>query len=199
MGRRVALGVSGNMLGAARLSVRMKTIIVGLGNPILGDDGVGWKVAEEVKGQLDSPSPRLRRPSPTRAERSASEDEAGRGAGGEVDVEFLSLGGISLMERLIGYDRAILIDAMMSGEELGSVIVSELSEMPDYSALHITSAHDTSLQNALKLGKTMGADLPEQVTVVGIATNHVYDFGEELSQPVARAVARAAQIVIELL
>jgi Ni,Fe-hydrogenase maturation factor len=27
----------------------MKTIVIGLGNPILGDDGVGWKVAEEVK------------------------------------------------------------------------------------------------------------------------------------------------------
>jgi hypothetical protein len=28
---------------------RMKVLIVGLGNPILGDDGVGWKVAEEVR------------------------------------------------------------------------------------------------------------------------------------------------------
>ena len=32
--------------------VIMKTLIVGLGNPILGDDGVGWRVAEEVKKQL---------------------------------------------------------------------------------------------------------------------------------------------------
>ena len=45
----------------------------------------------------------------------------------------------------------------------------------------------------------MGADLPEQVTVVGIATNHVFDFSEELSLPVSQAVSRAAQFVIELL
>ena len=32
----------------------MKTIVVGLGNPILGDDGVGWKVAEEVKPHMDA-------------------------------------------------------------------------------------------------------------------------------------------------
>ena len=151
----------------------MKSIVIGLGNPILGDDGVGWKVAEEVKKQLSPDLP--------------------------VAVEFLSLGGISLMEQLIGYDRAILIDAVRSSQELGSVIVSELSEMPDTSAFHITSIHDTSLQNALKLGEEMGADLPAQVTVIGIATNHIYDFSEELSQPVAGAISKAAQIVIELL
>jgi hydrogenase maturation protease len=167
----------------------MKTIVVGLGNPILGDDGIGWRVAEEVKKQL---------PSPIRAE---PDGEAGRGAGvdGEVTVEFLSLGGLSLMEHLIGYERAILIDAIASDQAQGSVILSKLSKMPDYSGLHTTSAHDTSLQNALKLGKMMGANLPEAVTVIGIVTNQVYDFSEELSPPVAEAIPTAAKIVIDLL
>jgi hydrogenase maturation protease len=71
--------------------------------------------------------------------------------------------------------------------------------MPDYSAFHMTSAHDTSLQTALKVGEAVGADLPEQVIVVGIATNHIYDFSEELSQPVANSISKAARIVIELL
>jgi hydrogenase maturation protease len=162
-------------------SFLMKTIIVGLGNPILGDDGVGWKVAEEVRKRLRS-------------------SNAGT-VGGErdIDVEFLSLSGLSLMEHLIGYERAILIDAMTSDQEPGGVITMRLSEMPDYSAFHTTSTHDTSLQNALKLGKAMGADLPVQVDIVGIATDHVYDFGEELSLPVSQAVSRATQIVIDLL
>jgi hydrogenase maturation protease len=156
----------------------MKTIVIGLGNPILGDDGVGWKVAEKVSQLL------------------ASHPE--RQAYG-IDVEFLSLGGISLMEHLIGYQRAILIDAVTSERAPGSVIVSNLDELPDTSAFHTTSAHDTSLQNALKLGKTMGAELPSEVLVVGIAATHIYDFGEELSPPVAGAVAKAAELVIDLL
>jgi len=151
----------------------MRTIIVGLGNPILGDDGVGWKVAEEVKQRLSPDLP--------------------------IAVEFLSLGGISLMEHLIGYQRAILIDAVTAEQENGSVIVSKLDEMPDYSALHTTSVHDTSLQNALKLGKTMGANLPEDVTVVGIVADHIYDFSQELSPSVAQAVSKATKIVINLL
>ena len=34
----------------------MKTLVVGLGNPILGDDGVGWKVAEFVQEHLEADS-----------------------------------------------------------------------------------------------------------------------------------------------
>ena len=183
------VGMSG-IIPARRLLL-MKTIVIGLGNPILGDDGVGWKVAEEVKKHLDSPSLLA----PLRG------IPVGLPAGEEsrVDVELLSLGGISLMEQLIGYERAIIIDALASGQPNGTVIVSKLSDLSDYSALHITSAHDTSLQNALKLGKAMGASLPDDVIVVGIATEHIYDFGEELSTPVAAAIPRATKIVIDLL
>jgi hydrogenase maturation protease len=180
----------GNALCVARLFFLMKTIIVGLGNPILGDDGLGWKIADEVKKQLTSPSP----PTPLPL------GEGGRRWGeGEVAIEFLSLGGISLMEHIIGYERAILIDAVTSDQETGSVIVSKLSEMLDHSAFHMTSAHDTSLQNALRLGKAMGADLPDDVVVVGVATDHVYDFSEEFTPAVAEAIPKATKIVMCML
>lgn len=151
----------------------MKTIVIGLGNPILGDDGVGWRVAEDVRQAIDP--------------------------GMQVDVECLSLGGLSLMEHLIGYERVILIDAFISDEEPGSIHVSKLSDLPNYSAFHITSAHDTSLQDAIKLGKSLGAKLPVDVTVVGITANYVYDFSEELSQPVRNSVQKATKIVINML
>lgn len=151
----------------------MKTIVVGLGNPILGDDGVGWKVAEEIKRQIP--------------------------ADAQIEVLCLSLGGIGLMEHLIGYDRAILVDAFISDQEVGSIITSKLSDLPNYSAFHITSAHDTSLQNAIKLGRSLGAQLPEDIMVVGIATNPIFDFSEELSPPIAEVVPCAARIALDLL
>ena len=58
-----------------------RTIVVGLGNPILGDDGVGWRVAQAVQALAP-----------------------------EADVECQALGGLSLMERLVGYQRAIIVD-----------------------------------------------------------------------------------------
>jgi hydrogenase maturation protease len=160
----------------------MKTIVIGLGNPILGDDGVGWKVAEEIRRQLISAPASLL-----------------SGEGCLVEIERLSLGGISLMEHLIGYERAILIDAFSLDEPLGSILILKLSDLPNYTAFHVASAHDTSLQHALELGKSMGAQLPEEVTVVGVATKRIYDFGEDLSPPVAEAVPQAAQIVLNLL
>jgi hydrogenase maturation protease len=151
----------------------VKTLVIGLGNPILGDDGVGWVVAEEVRKQLP--------------------------AGLPVDVDCLSLGGISLMERMIGYQRAILIDAFISEEQEGSIVLSKLDELPNYSAFHLTSAHDMSLQNAMEMGRQLGAELPVEVTVVGVSASHVYDFSEELSPPVRDAVPKMTAIVVELL
>ena len=163
----------------------MKTLVIGLGNPILGDDGVGWRVAEEVKQQLTSPSP----PAPLP-----------KGEGSQtVDVVCLSLGGLSLMEHLVGYDRAILIDAFALDEPVGSILVLKLSDLPNYSAFHTTSAHDTSLQNAIELGRSMGAPLPDDIEIVGIATRRIYDFSEELSAPVAEAIPFAAGVVLDLL
>ena len=45
----------------------------------------------------------------------------------------------------------------------------------------------------------MAAGLPGQVTAVGIATNHVYDFSEGISLPVWQAISKATPIVIDLL
>ncbi|MBL8061904.1 MAG: hydrogenase maturation protease, partial [Anaerolineales bacterium] len=153
----------------------MKTLIVGLGNPILGDDGVGWKVVEEVKKQILPDMP--------------------------VDVICLSLGGLGLMEHLIGYRRAILVDSFVKGDndEPGSILILNLKDLPNYSAYHTANAHDISLQNAIEMGRGMGAQLPGEVDVVGIATDRIHEFSETLSPPVAEAVPFAARVVIDLL
>ena len=151
----------------------MNTIIVGLGNPILGDDGVGWKVIEEIRRHL--------------------------GPDSHVKVMCASLGGISLMERLIGYDRAVLIDAFTIESSAGSISVLRLDELPNYSAYHIASIHDTSLQNAIELGRSMGAQLPRDITVVGIAIQPIYEFDDALSPAVAGVVPCAACIVLDIL
>jgi hydrogenase maturation protease len=151
----------------------MKTLVIGLGNPILGDDGVGWKVAEAVKKQITPDLP--------------------------IDIECVSLGGIRLMEHLIGYQHAILIDAFALDEPIGSILVLKLSELPNYSAFHTTSAYDISLQKAIQMGRSMGAQLPEDITIVGITIKQAYEFSEELSFPVAKVIPKAAQIVLDLL
>ena len=158
----------------------MKTIVIGLGNPILGDDGVGWRVVDEVKRKM------------------LASTESCLEAG-DLAIESLSLGGISLMEHLLGYQRFVLVDAFLSAEEPGTILIARLQEIPESSAFHITSAHDTSLKNALKIGRELSVDVPEDITVVGICTTAMHDFSEQLSPPVAASVPKAGQIVMDLL
>ena len=156
----------------------MKTLVVGLGNPILGDDGVGWKVAQAVEAQLSNLQPLT----------------------SNIEVDCVALGGLSLMERMVGYERAIVIDAIGSGQHaLGEVYHFDLDDLYDPSAGHTTAVHDMSLMTALKMGRSMGADLPKQITVVAVESPYTYDFTEELTPPVAAAVPIAAQKVLDLL
>ena len=169
-----------------------KTLVIGLGNPILGDDGVGWKVAETVKERLHTETCfRLPvRPVGTKSIQYLT----------PIEVDCLSLGGLSLMERLLGYERAIIIDSMETGQSpVGSVRTFPLAALPDPSAGHSSSAHDTSLLTALKTAESIGADVPQQVDVVTVEAQNVYDFSEELSPPVAAAVPDAVRAVLNLL
>lgn len=153
----------------------MKTLVVGLGNPLLGDDGVGWRVAEQVRLETNHfPEP--------------------------VDVECLSVGGLGLMERLVGYDYVVLIDAINSGSQpAGTVTCFDLEDLPDRTSGHTASSHDTSLQNALKLGRAMGAHLPERLWVVGIEAQFIGEFSEELTPEVESAIPVAVQEVLKIL
>jgi hydrogenase maturation protease len=153
----------------------MKTLIIGLGNPLLGDDSVGWRVAELVQKRLENKYP-------------------------DVEVDCLAVGGLSLMERLVGSDRAILIDSLTTGQSpVGTLLRLELEDLPNLTAEHMTNAHDTSLQTALKLGRSLGVKLPEKVMVVGIEAKRVYDFSEALTPAVTEAIPRAVELVFELL
>lgn len=155
-----------------------KTLVVGLGNPILGDDGVGWRVAEAVINSISASNSRS----------------------AHIEVECLALGGLSLMERLVGYEKAIIVDAIQTHDgEPGQIYRLSLADLPDYSTGHTTAAHDTSLQTAMRLGRTMGVDLPEEVALIGVEAKHVYDFSEELSPTIAAAVPEAVRAVLELL
>ncbi|MER3543019.1 MAG: hypothetical protein C4311_00060 [Chloroflexota bacterium] len=186
-----------------------KTLVIGLGNPLLGDDGVGWHVAEGVRQALigasrpieddgrttDEPLPSL--PSPIRG---------GEGEGSvprspsSVEVDCYVGGGLSLMERLVGYDRAIVIDAINLGQgPVGHVTCFPLEALPHPSVGHLTSAHETNLWTALQVGRTMGAHLPTQVMVVAVESPYVYEFSDKLTPPVAAAVPQAVQKVLELL
>lgn len=152
----------------------MRTLVLGLGNPILSDDAVGVRVAEAVGAAL-APLPRP-----------------------PAEVATAAVGGLALMELMIGYDRAILIDALCRADQApGNLLRLSLA---DIQALQPTersvSPHDTSLGIALALGRQMGLPLPEELVIYAITVTDVLDFSEEPTPPVAAAIPAAVAAVL---
>lgn len=159
-------------------------ILIGLGNPILGDDGVGWRIVEEAQKLIRS----------CQAEKAPEFDTL------ELDIEFLSLGGLSLMERMIGYQKAVLVDAISTGNvPVGTIMQFQLQDLPLQASGHLASAHDTSLQDAIEIGKRLGAHLPDIIHIIAVEARLEYEFSEALSEEVSAAVPQAVYLVMQLL
>ena len=145
-----------------------KTIILGVGNPILRDDGVGIHVAEELKKQIKKP---------------------------DITIDNAFTGGMNLLDLMVDHDRAILIDAVKRKEgKLGDVNIFDLGEL---SAFHTCNPHDVSLPQALDLAKKLGHKrIPNDIKLVGINIGEFNsEFGEELSSEIAKAVPKAVELV----
>jgi len=98
----------------------MKTIVLGVGNVLMGDEGVGVLVARRLT-------------------------EAGVPPG--VDVVDGGTGGFHLLEYFQDYERVVLVDATLDGQAPGSVSVIRPRFSSDYPPT--LSAHDIGLKDLL--------------------------------------------------
>jgi hydrogenase maturation protease len=170
------------------------TLVLGLGNPILTDDGVGIHVARAVAERLRA--------------------QPGLAAG--VCFAEASVGGLRLLDLLAGHDRVILVDAIQTADgRPGDVRRYSFGEPPGGvegdprptlslkggSTLHAGSTHDLSLPGALAWGRQNGMELPDDdaILIVAIEVQDVLTFGESCTPAVAAAVPRAADLVLCLL
>jgi hydrogenase maturation protease len=147
----------------------MKIIVLGVGNPILQDDGVGLHVIEALRKQVKNPN---------------------------VTVETATTGGMNLLDMIRGYEKVILIDAVKrQGSPPGEVKRFELS---DFHSVHSCNPHDVSLSEALQLAKQIGETLlPSNIILIGITVHNTYEFGEQLSSTVASAIPIAVTLVLQ--
>jgi len=153
-----------------------KTIVIGLGNPILTDDGVGVKIAYELERAIGPNLP------------------------SNLTITEASVGGLRLMELLIGYDRAILVDAIIKNKDRkpGTIHQLTLNELKEISPTqHSASAHDTTLVTALEAGRSMGFHLPVEFSIYAIEVENIFDFSEVPTPAVAAAIPKVTTAILE--
>ena len=146
-----------------------QTLVLGLGNPILSDDGVGCHVVLALKEKLKEP---------------------------EIDVMEDSIAGLDFLDLLSRYDRAIIIDAIQTREGTPGQIYRFESDMLA-NTRHASTPHDVNLATALELGRKLSLPLPQQITIFGIETKDVTSFSEECTPEVMKAVPACATLIIQ--
>ena len=147
----------------------MRTLVLGMGNTILCDDGVGIYVVQEA------------------AKRCRRDD---------VDFADASVGGMRLLDVIADYDRIIMVDAIKTSDgKPGDVRRLHPGDLP---TLHSGSTHDLSLVGALALGRGMGMKLPadEDFVIIAVEVEEVWTFGEECTLAVVEAIPRAVETVL---
>jgi hydrogenase maturation protease len=119
-----------------------------------------------------------------------------------IEVVELYAGGIRLLDMLSGWERAILVDAMVSGQRSPGDWVSFSLEDETAEARIIpvmrnaSSTHDLSFPMVLAMGRTLGMPMPSQIQVWGVEAADVETFSEKPTDSVARAIAPVAEEVI---
>lgn len=147
----------------------MRTLVLGLGNPILKDDSAGLRVVKMLRELLP-------------------ENE-------QIEIDEDYWGGLRLMERMIGFDRAVIVDAILTGAKPGTIHMLSPEDIPTQ---HSASAHDVNLLTALAVGRQAKAYLPdsEDILLIAIEADDVQSFDETLSPEVEAALPDAVNAVL---
>jgi len=145
----------------------MRAVVVGIGNELLGDDGVGIHVIGELE-KRGVPS------ATTLIE-----------AGTAVDM---------LWDEIVGAGKVIVVDAVKGGGPPGSVYRYLYGECPEGHGV-TQSGHEVGLRDKLVALELMGCTLP-QVVVIGIEPERV-EFGAGLSSCLRNRLPAVVDIVLE--
>ncbi len=148
------------------------TRIIGLGNPILTDDGVGIYTVREVSRCI-----------------------AENGFGSDVDVVESDVGGFALMELMAGWKRVILVDSIQfDGLAPGTVVRIEPENL--HTSLRLRSVHEIDLPTVLNLGRRLGLMMPSDLTIFGIQAEDMYTFSECLTPTAEQGMKKAISLIL---
>jgi hydrogenase maturation protease len=145
----------------------MRTLVLGLGNPLMGDDGLGLAALERLATRWVVPP--------------------------EVQLLDGGTGGLQLLPPIEDADRLILLDAIEAGEAPGRLVVLERDELPRYFA-HKLSPHEIALRDVLALAELRDR-LPADLVAIGLQPGRV-TMGPGLSPEVEAGVPAMLDAVV---
>lgn len=148
-----------------------RLLILGLGNTLLCDDGVGIYISREIEALLSESDKQL------------------------VSVKEASVGGLELLDYLSGYDEAVIVDAVLTGKKSpGTILTFKVEDLQGGSAM---SRHHVSPVHALELGRQLGMNLPEKIRFYGIEVSDTRTFKEACLPELTEKIPQLARDIMK--
>lgn len=140
--------------------------VIGLGNPLMGDDGFGLVALERLRDEwtLDG-----------------------------VELADGGTWGMSLLPLVEDSDRIVLLDAIAAGVKAGDVVVLERERLPIYLTRKL-SPHQIDMRDVLATAEWRG-NLPAETVAIGVEPLSV-EMGIGLSEEVEQAVDAVVRVVV---
>jgi len=146
-----------------------KVLLLGIGNPLLTDDGIGIVAAREIS-EMGLPG---------------------------VDVEEATASGIEVMEMMLGYEKVVVVDAIMwPDHEPGEVL--RLDEKDFSHTVHGSSPHGVNISTAIALGRqTTPEEMPREIVFLAMQAEDVSTFSERQTPRVRKSIPAFISAVLK--
>jgi hydrogenase maturation protease len=146
----------------------LRTVVLGIGNIILSDEGVGVRAAEALSAAYELPA----------------------------DVEVIDGGtaGMELLGPLSGVDLLLVLDAIKAGREPGAVVTLTGAEVPVFFRARL-SPHQISICDVLA-GLEFSGEAPRDLVLIGCEPESL-ELGLELTPTVAAQVPTMMRLAVK--
>ena len=154
---------------AASEGEQKRVVILGVGNLLLSDEGVGVHVANKLM-EMDLPE--------------------------GVEVYEGGTDGFRLMSVVTGADRLIVVDAVKGGGEPGSIYRFDVNDAPSMPDSYKTSVHQIGILEVIHFSEFVGKGKTPETTILGIEPKSL-EMAMELTPEIAAKVPRVIELVLE--
>jgi hydrogenase maturation protease len=145
----------------------MKTLILGLGNDLYGDDGIGLHIIEYLRLKPDF-------------------FEAVPAEKNQIALHPCSLTGLAILDEITGYDNLVIIDTI----KRENPVTGRVTVMEEEDIRHIPgpSPHYVSLPQMIEIGRRLGLKVPETIKIIAVEAKNMYNMGEGLTPEMKNAI-----------
>ena len=146
-------------------------MVLGIGSPLICDDGVGFKVVDEIAA-MNIP---------------------------DLDVDQQSVSGLDLIEIMMDYRKVVVVDAIVTEKyPAGTVMLLQPEDFKN--ALHGTNPHEVNIHMAIELGMRLSPErMPTDIQFVAVEVNDVWTVTDVMTEDVEKAVPAVVQAVLKVL